>query len=201
MGKAFTAEDRVIIQDKLRRVGLKLFYENGIKGVSIRKLTREADISQGGFYTFYKDKEEFIIDLLEFRISEKLFEYEKDKSKSLENPSMYLSTILFKEGMHLKNNKGFSNKISSSLDFFYDREKTINKKLSIHYRNFFNTMVEYWESEGYQVKADIDGLISTIVMAGIMFSNSSLIDSKHFALLYKSFCLSSVDVFLEIRHD
>ena len=62
MGKAFTDKERADVQGNLRRIGLKLFAEKGIKGVSIRDLTSEADIAQGGFYSFYKDKEDFLID-------------------------------------------------------------------------------------------------------------------------------------------
>ncbi len=52
MGKAFTDDERADLQEKLRRTGLRLFSEKGIKGVSIRELTSVAGIAQGGFYTF-----------------------------------------------------------------------------------------------------------------------------------------------------
>ncbi|HCM91617.1 MAG TPA: TetR/AcrR family transcriptional regulator, partial [Lachnospiraceae bacterium] len=60
MGKAFTQEEREELQEKLRRTGLKLLAENGIRNISIRQLTKEVGIAQGGFYTFYKDKDDFV---------------------------------------------------------------------------------------------------------------------------------------------
>ena len=72
MGKAFSEEERIQVQQKLRKIGLRLFADKGIKGVSIREVTKAAEIAQGGFYTFYKDKTDFLIDLMEVRIKEKL---------------------------------------------------------------------------------------------------------------------------------
>ena len=71
MGKAFTKEERQEVQEKLRRIGLRLLAENGIKNISIRQLTGEAGIAQGGFYTFYKDKDDFVEDLFLLRVKEK----------------------------------------------------------------------------------------------------------------------------------
>ena len=52
MGKAFSEEKRERVQEALRRVGLRLLAESGIRNVSIRRLTQEVGIAQGGFYTF-----------------------------------------------------------------------------------------------------------------------------------------------------
>ncbi len=198
MAKAFTEKDSILIQDKLRRAGLKLFAMSGIKGVSIREITAEAGISQGGFYTFYKDKEDFMIDLMELRIKEKLGRYEAEREKSLDKPTLYLSDILYLEGMHLKDHKAFSNGLSGSLKFFYDEEKKMNKSLAVYYRNFLEKMIKYWESEGYEVEADIDGLMSVIRMAGIIFSNASLIREDDFSIMYRAFCDSALEPFLKV---
>ena len=48
-----------------------LLAENGIRNISIRQLTGEVGIAQGGFYTFYKDKDDFVEDLFLLRIREK----------------------------------------------------------------------------------------------------------------------------------
>ena len=71
MGKAFSEEERQEVQEKLRRIGLRLLAEDGIKNISIRQLTSEAGIAQGGFYTFYQDKDDFVEDLFLLRIKKK----------------------------------------------------------------------------------------------------------------------------------
>ena len=37
MGKAFSEEERAQVQESLRRIGLRLFAEKGMRGVSIRE--------------------------------------------------------------------------------------------------------------------------------------------------------------------
>ncbi len=198
MGKAFTEEDRLAIQKRLQRVGLKLFAEKGIKGVSIRELTAAAQISQGGFYSFYKDKEDFMIDLMALRIRQKLAAYWQNRSQSLSNPIQYLADILYDEGMHLKDHKAFSNGLSGSIKFFYDEQQQMNRQLSGYYRDFLVDIVDYWRAQNYSVKADIAGLMSVIRAAGILFSNSDLINGRHFAAIYRTFCDAAVNRFIEI---
>ncbi len=198
MAKAFSEEDRILIQDKLRRVGLRLFASRGIKGVSIREITSEAGISQGGFYNFYKDKEEFMIDLMELRIKEKLGRYESDKESSLDDPIKFLSDILYLEGMHLKDHKAFSNGLSGSLKFFYDEEKKMNRSLSIYYEKFLKNIALFWEKEGYKVEINIAGIMSVIRMAGVIFSNSSLVREEDFSSIYRAFCDCSLKPFLKV---
>ena len=135
MGKAFTEDERASVQENLRRTGLRLFAEKGMKGVSIRDLTTAAGIAQGGFYTFYKDKEDFLADLIELRVKEKLELRKSQNSESLSDPVGFLAGIFYSEGMHLKENKAFDNIISGSLAFFYENKADIHRRVSRAYRD------------------------------------------------------------------
>lgn len=199
MGKAFTDKERADVQGTLRRIGLKLFAEKGIKGVSIRDLTSEAGIAQGGFYTFYKDKEDFLIDLIELRITEKLAIIIEKKADSLNDPVGYIAKIFYREGMHLKENKAFDNMISGTLELFYNAEPEVNERISNHYKDAFETMIQFWREHGYRVDADIDALMNTIRAASILFSNAPLIGNKYFKDIYKIFCESEINAFLKVR--
>ncbi len=201
MGKAFTDNERIQIQNRLRKAGLMLFAKKGVKGVSIRELTSAANISQGGFYTFYKDKDEFMIDLMELRIKQKLANYEKERESSFKDPIKYLSDILYKEGMHLKDHKAFMGGVSSSIRFIYDEQNNINERLSIHYKQFLQRLADYWTVNGYTVHINIDGLMSVIRTAAIIFSNANLIEEEYFAIIYRSFCDSCLLQFLEVCNE
>ncbi len=201
MGKPFTNEEREVIKEKLIKAGLKLFAEKGFKGVSIREITTEANISQGSFYNFYTDKEDFMIALMELRIRQKLKNYESQKEDSLEDPIKFLSDILYKEGMHLKDNKSFNNGISGAIEFLYTREKAMKKELGHHYLRFLEHMIDYWRSNGYRVTADMEGLMSVIRAAGILFSNADLMPEKYFAIMYRTFCDEAPKKFLEVDHE
>lgn len=198
MGKAFTDDERARVQEKLRRTGLKLFAEKGIRGVSIRDLTSAAGIAQGGFYSFYKDKEDFLADLIELRVREKLSALRNRRAESLADPAGFISGIFYSEGMHLKENKAFDNMISGSLSFFYENRADLHQRVSGVYRKFLIELEEYWKKSGYQVFMDTEGFLNLIRAVGILFSNASLLDDRYFAEIYRCFCEAETDRFLKV---
>ncbi len=199
MGKAFTEDERAFVQDKLRRTGLKLFAYKGIKGVSIRDLTKATGIAQGGFYTFYKDKDDFLADLIELRVKEKLENLKCRNQESLSDPVGFLSGIFYSEGMHLKENKAFDNAVSGSLSFFYENKADIYQRVSKAYSDYLNEMAEYWRMNGYKVSMDTDGFLNLIRAVGIMFSNASLLDDDYFAKIFRCFCEAETNMFLKVE--
>ncbi len=198
MGKAFSEEERAQVQESLRRIGLRLFAEKGMRGVSIRELTSKAGIAQGGFYTFYEDKEDFLIDLMAVRVEEKLVIIKEQRAESLENPTDYIVDIFFTQGMHLKENKAFDNAVSGTLELFFRTESKMSARIGGLYRDYFEFMVRYWKENGYRVEADIDGLMSIVRVAGVLFSNASLIGEDYFGEIYKTFCRAEVSRFLRV---
>ena len=198
MGKAFTEAERAAVQERLRRAGLELFARKGIKGVSIRDLAAAAGIAQGGFYTFYENKEDFLCDLMELRVREKLTLLRGRNQESLGDPAGFLSGVFCSEGLHLKENKLFDNMISGTLAFFYDREKNIRERVSSLYRAYLEDLFACWEENGYLVTADLDGLMNLIRAAGILFSNAALLDDAYFKQTYRCFCEAGVRQFLKV---
>lgn len=199
MGKAFTEKERIELQASLRQIGLQLFAEKGIKGVSIRALTAKAGIAQGGFYNFYKDKEDFLLDLIAFRVNDKLALRLEHIEETLSDPVGYVIELFFQEGMHLKKNKAFDNMISSSMEFFSSNKNEISSRISKLYIEFFESLFAYWKVNGFCVKMDLNGLINLFFAAFILFSNASLLDNNYFETIYRTFCVSEVNAFLEVR--
>ena len=198
MGKAFTEEERVMVQEKLRRAGLKLFREKGIKGVSIRQLTSAAGIAQGGFYTFYKDKTDFLLDIIEFRIKEKLSDMAAQWGKSLEDPAGYLAEEMYLQGMHLTENKAFDNAISGTLELYQSIDKQTARRIRKLYKEYLEKLIRYWHDNGIVLKADIEGLLWSIRMESFMITNASFMDREYMAKIFKSFCKSVVDDFIKV---
>ena len=199
MGKAFTDEERALVQEKLRRTGLALFAEKGIRGVSIRDLTAAAGIAQGGFYTFYRDKEDFLADLIGLRVREKLAAYSGRRAESLADPAGYLAGLLYAEGMHLKENKAFDNMISGTIALFAGNRADIRKRVQPAYAEFLGGLADYWRSGGYEVSMDIDGFLNLILAAGIMFSNASLLEEAYFEKIFRQFCEAETALFLRVK--
>lgn len=199
MGKAFSEEERIIVQEKLRRIGLKLFSQKGIKGVSIREVTKEAGIAQGGFYTFYEDKTDFITDIMELRIQEKLIILKEQADVSFKNPVGYITDLFYKEGMHLKDNKAFDNATSGTIEMFLHTDEAVRKRLRKHYVDYLKFMTDAWQKEGYKVELYEDSFAAMLRAAGIMITNASFIGEEHFAQIYRSFCESVVPMFLKVE--
>ena len=201
MGKAFTDGERAAAREKLRRSGLKLFADKGVKGVSIRDLTAAAGIAQGGFYTFYKDKDDFLADLIALRVKEKLAALSGRNSESLSDPVGFISGIFYSEGMHLKENKAFDNIISGSLSFLYENRADIHQRVGRAYADYLNELAEFWKRNGYKASVDTEGLLNLIRAAGILFSNAALLDDHYFAVIFRRFCEAETDMFLKVEKD
>lgn len=201
MGKAFSEEERAQVQEKLRRVGLKLLAQNGIRSVSIRELTREAGIAQGGFYTFYQDKEEFVLDLMSLRVREKTDAMLEKKEQTLRDPRGFLVELLFREGMHLKENKAFQNGESQTLEFWNRASAAEENKIHATYLQFLTRLLAYWRENGYVIDCDPAGLLNVGKAAGILFTNAQLIEDPFFEKIYRAFCEAEVDAFFKaVKH-
>ncbi len=196
MGKAFTKEEREEILEKLRRTGLKLLSENGIRNISIRQLTSEAGIAQGGFYTFYKDKDDFVEDLFLLRIREKTEAMYEKREATLEDPRGFIIDLLYREGMHLKQNKAFVNSESDTISFFENNKSDRSFKL---YSDFLERMIAFWQENGYRIECEIQKIMSVARAAGMLFVNSELIGEEYFAQIYRVFCEAETDRFFICR--
>jgi AcrR family transcriptional regulator len=197
MGKAFTENEKIEVQEKLRRTGLRLLAEEGIRRVSIRELTKEAGIAQGGFYTFYKDKDDFIMDLMCLRVREKTDIMYQEREKTLEDPKDFIAQVFYKEGMHLKKNMAFKNSESDTISFWQNSSRNGNHMIGETYLAFLKKMISYWEENGYRIECDAEGLLNAGAAAGLLFSNADMLDEKYFSEIYKVFCEAEVNRFFK----
>ncbi len=198
MGKAYNAKEKKLIMEKLTEAGLTLLRNAGIKKMSIRALTEQAGISQGGFYNFFASKEEFIVYLIRLRIVEKLALKTQTFPESLSDPAGYVIDMFYNEGIHLKENKAFNNTISSSMDFYIKYIYKTGNALGGYYEDFFNTLQAFWEENGIHVEVDMKGLKSTILGEALLFMNSNVIDSDGttFNQILKNYLESNIREFI-----
>ena len=199
MGKAFTDQERENVREALRREGLRLLAQDGIRKVSIRELTGNVGIAQGGFYTFYRDKEEFVTDLILLRIREKTQLMLDNREESLKDPAGYLSDLFYREGMHLKANMAFNNRISGTIEFFMKTKELDKGEGKEIYRRFLRQMIGYWEENGYRISCDIDGIVSAGIMAAILFTNADMVPEAYFSGIYRAYCDAQVSRFMKVE--
>lgn len=199
MGKAYSEEEKIEIKAKLREVGLKLFREKGIKKVSVRELTTQVGIAQGGFYTFYESKEDFMLDLLNLRIEEKLLILEQKFPAALHDPVFFVTEILYESGMHLKENKAFNNVVSDSLKFFIDGRENDKQHLLQKYGEFMEKLAGYLTKHGFIVEMDLEGILSVVSAATILFSNADMLKEDYFEKIYRVFVDSQISQFFKVE--
>ena len=197
MGRAFTEDERAAVKEKLRRNGLKLLARDGIKGISIRELTKLSGIAQGGFYTFYKDKYDFVVDLVTLRVIEKTKIMYDNREKTKADPQKFIVELLYNEGMHLKNNKAFDNTVSDTLSLWNVTDRSDIDRIHRIYRSFLQDMISYWEQEGYRITCDIEGILQSGRAAGFLFMNASLMNEDYFPEIYMTFCEAEVNRFFK----
>jgi AcrR family transcriptional regulator len=197
MGRAFTEDERAAVKEKLRRNGLKLLARDGIKGISIRELTKLSGIAQGGFYTFYKDKYDFVVDLVTLRVIEKTKIMYDNREKTKADPQKFIVELLYNEGMHLKNNKAFDNTVNDTLSLWNVTDRSDIDRIYRIYRSFLQDMISYWEQEGYRITCDIEGILQSGRAAGFLFMNASLMNEDYFPEIYMTFCEAEVNRFFK----
>ncbi|MCR4789347.1 MAG: TetR/AcrR family transcriptional regulator [Lachnospiraceae bacterium] len=197
MGKAFTDKERDEIREKLRRTGLKILARTGIKDISIRDITKQAGIAQGGFYTFYANKDEFVLDLMSLRVREKTDVMYENRDKTVDDPRGFLIDLFYKEGMHLKENRAFNNDDGATLSFWNRVSLFDEDVIGNTYMEFLSKMIDFWKEEGYRIECDGQGLLNAGTAAGILFSNSYMISKDYFEDIYRAFCEAQIDRFFK----
>ena len=91
MPKAFSEEEKEQIKNQILETAVELFHDKGTKSINIQELTRRAGIAQGSFYSFWKDKDALIMDVMLYRSRQKLDIAEKEFEASLHDPAGFLS--------------------------------------------------------------------------------------------------------------
>ncbi|MBQ8087472.1 MAG: TetR/AcrR family transcriptional regulator [Clostridia bacterium] len=187
MGKAFSVEERDDILVRLREIGLRLYAQKGVRGVSVREVTAQAGIAQGSFYSFYRDKEDFLFDLLDWRVQQKLSAMRADLSKSLSDPMNYLIDGFVREGLRLTHNLVFDQKISGTLELFDRMDASARERILGHYERHFEILFDFWRAQGLLVSANVPLLRALLFSAGVLIVNASRI-GEYFPAIYRAHC-------------
>ena len=187
MGKAYTDKEREDIRVRLLEEALNLYHDDNVKALNIRDLTGRVGISLGCFYSFYKDKDAMILDIVRYRGMQKIEIAFNDFSASLTDPAGYLCDIIYNFISDMKNKAG-SKKM-------YEDVLTISARKTSEYVDAFYSLLEntlkrlvgYWQDNGYKVTADWKGISSVITAGGCLLTGSVQITQPYFDDMLRSF--------------
>lgn len=138
------------------------------------------------------------MDLMCLRVREKTQAMLAQKKQTLKDPRGFLVELLYREGMHLKENKAFQNGESGTLEFWARASKKGENEIRETYLAFLEQRIAYWRKKGLTIECDLEGLMNVGLAAGMLFTNADAMGEEYFKIIYRAFCEAGVDQFFKV---
>ena len=198
MSKAFSEDEKLNIKHKMMEVAIEIFHESGTKGLSIKELTKRAGIAQGSFYNFWKDKDALIMDVMQYRMSQKLEIAKQSFDESLENPVKFLVDIIYEHSIDLKEKYKKKPIYAQALNMLSKKNGNRVYEANSLYTDFINKLAEYWKERNAVKDVDEKGLINAFTGSFLLFSNYYKFEEEYFNDILKAFISAVVKKYIEL---
>lgn len=192
MPKAFSEEEKEHIKNQILETAVELFHEKGTKSINIQELTRRAGIAQGSFYSFWKDKDALIMDVMLYRSRQKLDIAEKEFEASLHDPAGFLSESIYRYSMDLLNKCREQPVYSQSFAILSRSNSLSENRVGAIYKEFLSKLAAYWVEHNAVQSVNVQGLINVITACPVLLSNAGQFDPEYFDEIFKSFLHSTI---------
>lgn len=192
MPKAFSEEEKEQIKNQILETAVELFHDKGTKSINIQELTRRAGIAQGSFYSFWKDKDALVMDVMLYRSRQKLNIAEKEFEASLHDPIGFLSESIYRYSMDLLNKCREQPVYSQSFAILSRSNSLSENRVGAIYKEFLNKLAAYWIEHNAVQNVDVQGLINVITACPVLLSNAEQFDPEYFDEIFKSFLQSTI---------
>lgn len=192
MPKAFSEEEKEQIKNQILETAVELFHEKGTKSINIQELTRRAGIAQGSFYSFWKDKDALIMDVMLYRSRQKLDIAEKEFEASLHDPIGFLSESIYRYSMDLLNKCREQPVYSQSFAILSRSNSLSENRVGAIYKEFLSKLAAYWVEHNAVQSVNVQGLINVITACPVLLSNAGQFDPEYFDEIFKSFLQSTI---------
>ena len=198
MSKAFSEDEKLNIKQKMMEMAIEIFHESGTKGLSIKELTKRAGIAQGSFYNFWKDKDALIMDVMQYRLSQKLEIAKQSFDESLENPVKFLVDIIYEHSIDLKEKYKKKPIYAQALNMLSKKTENRVYEANSLYTDFINKLAEYWKEQNAVKDVDEKGLINAFTGSFLLFSNYYKFEEEYFNDILKAFISAVVKKYIEL---
>lgn len=192
MPKAFSEEEKEQIKNQILETAVELFHDKGTKSINIQELTRRAGIAQGSFYSFWKDKDALIMDVMLYRSRQKLDIAEKEFEASLHDPIGFLSESIYRYSMDLLNKCREQPVYSQSFAILSRSNSLSENRVGAIYKEFLSKLAAYWVEHRAVQSMDVQGLINVITACPVLLSNAGQFDPEYFDEIFKSFLQNTI---------
>ena len=198
MSKAFSEDEKLNIKQKMMEVAIEIFHESGTKGLSIKELTKRAGIAQGSFYNFWKDKDALIMDVMQYRLTQKLEIAKQSFDESLEKPVKFLVDIIYEHSIDLKEKYKKKPIYAQALNMLSKKNENRVYEANSLYTDFINKLAEYWKEQNAVKDVDEKGLINVFTGSFLLFSNYYKFEEEYFNDILKVFISAVVKKYIEL---
>jgi hypothetical protein len=198
MSKAFSEYEKLNIKQKIMEAAIEIFHESGTKGLSIKELTKRAGIAQGSFYNFWKDKDALIMDVMQYRLAQKLEIAKQSFDESLENPVKFLVDIIYEHSIDLKEKYKKKPIYAEALNMLSKKTENRVYEANSLYTDFINKLAEYWKEQNAVKDVDEKGLINAFTGSFLLFSNYYKFEEEYFNDILKAFISAVVKKYIEL---
>ena len=198
MPKAFSEEEKEQIKNQILETAVELFHDKGTKSINIQELTRRAGIAQGSFYSFWKDKDALVTDVMLYRSRQKLDIAEKEFEASLHDPIGFLSESIYRYSMDLLNKCREQPVYSQSFAILSRSNSLSENRVGAIYKEFLSKLAAYWVEHNAVQSVDVQGLINVITACPVLLSNAGQFDPEYFDEIFKSFLQSTIGNYITL---
>ncbi len=198
MPKAFSEEEKEQIKNQILETAVELFHDKGTKSINIQELTRRAGIAQGSFYSFWKDKDALVMDVMLYRSRQKLDIAEKEFEASLHDPIGFLSESIYRYSMDLLNKCKEQPVYSQSFAILSRSNSLSENRVGAIYKEFLSKLAAYWVEHNAVQSVDVQGLINVITACPVLLSNAGQFDPEYFDEIFKSFLQSTIGNYITL---
>lgn len=198
MPKAFSEEEKEQIKNQILETAVELFHDKGTKSINIQELTRRAGIAQGSFYSFWKDKDALVMDVMLYRSRQKLDIAEKEFEASLHDPIGFLSESIYRYSMDLLNKCREQPVYSQSFAILSRSNSLSENRVGAIYKEFLSKLAAYWVEHNAVQSVNVQGLINVITACPILLSNAGQFDPEYFDEIFKSFLQSTIGNYITL---
>ena len=164
-------------KEEIIKVAFELFFSKGYSSVSVNDIIKEVKISKGGFYTYFKSKQEVFIAIVK-RSDDKKTDIIKQLSKKMtatEKTRAYIHARLssFLEEENRKWAK-FANEFWSSVHYDVEMEQMANERFNTFFSDIESILREGIETGEFSNLIDINSFIYLMMSTidGIAFMAS-----------------------------
>lgn len=198
MPKAFSEEEKEQIKNQILETAVELFHDKGTKSINIQELTRRAGIAQGSFYSFWKDKDALVMDVMLYRSRQKLNIAEKEFEASLHDPIGFLNESIYRYSMDLLNKCREQPVYSQSFAILSRSNSLSENRVGAIYKEFLSKLAAYWVEHNAVQSVDVQGLINVITACPVLLSNAGQFDPEYFDEIFKSFLQSTIGNYITL---